>query len=142
MNKLKRLKIISVLLVIVLTLSMKACTKSLLSPYASNIVWSDCITTDSVISMIDSVSCLVHDDKLLFERYNHAEACGFDTILVDISIRNDTLLVYERVYPEYNNNCIRIINSSFQVNNVPHGTYTLIFKRNLVETIYSQTITL
>lgn len=108
----------------------------------SNLAWSECITADSVISAVDSVSCRIHDEKIFIERYNHAETCCFDTILVDISLSNDTLIVYERIYPQYDNNCLCIINSSFQVNNIPNGTYTLLFKRNNAETIYSQTITI
>lgn len=108
----------------------------------SNLVWSSCIPVDSVTSVADSVSCCVHDGKIFIERYNHAETCGFDTILIDITLTNDTLFFYEKVYPQYDNNCLCIINSSFQVNDIPTGTYTLLFKRNNIETIYSQTITL
>lgn len=141
-----RLKRPLLFLLVALTFSTMSCQKNGTRENGRievcNLTWTECITADSVINAVDSVSCRVHNDKIFIERYNHAETCGFDTILVDISLSNDTLIVYERVCPQYDNNCLCIINSSFQVNNIPDGTYTLLLKRNHMETIYSQTITI
>ncbi|MBR3940349.1 MAG: hypothetical protein IKJ67_10330 [Bacteroidales bacterium] len=69
-----------------------------------------------------------NDGKTVFVSHNNRVVfCGYDSISVDINVANDTIWVRE-VENGYVTNCMCEVNTSYQINNLPKGQYTLLIK--------------
>ena len=91
----------------------------------------------------DSVSISYANNTIFITHYNLAVNCGFTDkgILVDINVDGSTITIREYEDPTgLQADCICATDNSFQINNVPPGTYTLVFT-NWYHGPYSTTVT-
>ena len=68
---------------------------------------------------------------IFITHYNLLVNCGFELngILVDANINGSTITIDEHDNPNGPQaNCMCSIDNSFRIENIPHGTYTLVFK--------------
>lgn len=130
----KQNKILLSLLMGAMVLSLAACEKTniTLKPNftVSNIEFSDCMqhyASRGAKGMYnpDSISINYHNGTVYVTHYNLMVNCGFKKINVDIDVDSDTIRILESGYPQ-NANCMRDIDNSFEINNVPSGLYTVI----------------
>lgn len=116
----------------------------------SNISYTDCKShTDRATKAHpmwgdpDSVSVSYANGTVYITHYNLLVNCGFTMsgILVDVDVDGSTITIHESENPTgpqaY---CMCATDNSFQLNNVPQGTYTLVFS-NWYPEPYSQTYT-
>ena len=69
-----------------------------------------------------------NDGKTVFISHNNRVVfCGYDSISVDINVANDTIWVKE-IEMGGITNCMCLANTSYQINNLPSGQYTLLIK--------------
>lgn len=91
----------------------------------------------------DSVSVNYANGTVYITHYNLLVNCGFGAngILVDVNVDGSTITIREHEDPSGPQaNCMCATDNSFQLDNVPHGTYTLVFT-NWYPEPYSQTYT-
>lgn len=84
----------------------------------------------------DSIDVRYDNGVVYVKHHNLAVNCGFKEVVVSVSVSGDTIRVTETGVPE-NANCVCEIDNSFQINNVPHGTYVLVVE-NCVPTAYTR----
>lgn len=78
----------------------------------------------------DSVSVTYANGTVFITHYNLLVNCGFELngILVDININGSTITIDEHDNPDGPQaNCMCSTDNSFRLENIPHGTYTLVF---------------
>ena len=69
-----------------------------------------------------------NDGKTVFISHNNkAVFCGYDSISVSINVANDTIWVKE-IEMGGVTNCMCLANTSYQINNLPSGEYTLLIR--------------
>ncbi len=69
-----------------------------------------------------------NDGKTVFISHNNRVVfCGYDSISVSINVANDTIWVKE-IEMGGVTNCMCLANTSYQINNLPSGEYTLLIK--------------
>ena len=93
----------------------------------------------------DSVIVNVSNGIVNVEHYNFPVTCGVDTVYVSVtnSRNSDTIVVLETPYPSnYNSNCVCCISNCFQIRDIKHGEYVLVLKKNTIDVIYCQPITI
>ena len=91
----------------------------------------------------DSVSISYDDGTVHITHYNLLVNCAFEQggIIVDLVVDGSTLTIDECDNPNGPlANCMCTTDNSFDIDNVPHGTYTLVFK-NWYPEPHSQTVT-
>jgi hypothetical protein len=91
----------------------------------------------------DSVSISYADGAAHITHYNLLVNCGFEKggIVVDLDINGSTLTIDEHENPDGPlDRCLCTTDNSFQIDNIPHGTYTLVFQ-NWYPEPYSKTVT-
>ena len=91
----------------------------------------------------DSVSISYADGAAHITHYNLLVNCGFELsgIVVDLAIDGSTITLNEHENldgPQAD--CLCTTDNSFQIDNLPRGTYTLVFQ-NWYPEPYSQTVT-
>ena len=69
-----------------------------------------------------------NDGKTVFISHNNRVVfCGYDSISVSINVANDTIWVKE-IEMGGVTNCMCLANTSYQINNLPSGQYTLLIR--------------
>lgn len=69
-----------------------------------------------------------NDGKTVFISHNNRVVfCGYDSISVSINVANDTIWVKE-IEMGGVTNCMCLANTSYQINNLPSGEYTLLIR--------------
>ena len=69
-----------------------------------------------------------NDGKTVFISHNNRVVfCGYDSISVFINVANDTIWVKE-IEMGGVTNCMCLANTSYQINNLPSGEYTLLIR--------------
>lgn len=69
-----------------------------------------------------------NDGKTVFISHNNRVVfCGYDSINVSINVANDTIWVKE-IEMGGVTNCMCLANTSYQINNLPSGQYTLLIR--------------
>ena len=69
-----------------------------------------------------------NDGKTVFVSHNNRVVfCGYDSISVSINVANDTIWVKE-IEMGGVTNCMCLANTSYQINNLPSGQYTLLIR--------------
>ena len=69
-----------------------------------------------------------NDGKTVFISHNNRVVfCGYDIIIVSINVANDTIWVKE-IEMGGVTNCMCLANTSYQINNLPSGEYTLLIR--------------
>lgn len=69
-----------------------------------------------------------NDGKTVFVSHNNREVfCGYDSISINVNVANDTIWVKEIEVGEVTN-CMCLANTSYQINNLPSGQYTLLIR--------------
>lgn len=117
-------------------------TKGLSDAKASNIVFSDCHNHNSDAKGYnnpDSVSISYNNGTISVTHYNLIVNCGFQKVFVNVDVDGNTIRIGEWGYPE-NADCICEVDNSFEINNIPRGTYNIVFE-NWASGTYSQTYT-
>lgn len=136
MRKKRSFKTILLFLFAALTLSMTACKKTDTiaedSFAVSNIVFSDCLQHHSSgeikgLHNPDSISIDYHNGTIYVTHYNLIVNCGFENVNVNIDVASDTITILENGSPE-SADCMCEIDNSFEIKNVPSGSYTVIIK--------------
>lgn len=139
MKRNKEIKVFSALLITVLAFSMAACEKNekattdLANLKVSNIVSSDCLLHNESNNNTkglynpDSMTVSYNNGTIYITHYNATVNCGFEKVNVHATISGDTIKITERSYPD-DANCLCEIENSFEINNVPHGTYVILLE--------------
>lgn len=69
-----------------------------------------------------------NDGKTVFISHNNRVVfCGYDSISISINVANDTIWVKE-IEMGGVTNCMCLANTSYQINNLPSGEYTLLIR--------------
>lgn len=91
----------------------------------------------------DSVSVSYVDGSIHVTHYNLLVNCAFGEggIIVDLTVEGSTIKIDEHENPNGPlANCMCTTDNSFRIDNIPHGTYTLVFG-NWYPEPYSMTVT-
>ena len=99
--------------------------------HVSNVYNSGCVS--SVIAeksnSIEETFNVYSDGKTVFVSHNNREVnCGYDSIMVHINVVSDTIWVKEIEMGESYANCMCMANTSYQINNLEKGEYTILIK--------------
>lgn len=90
------------------------------------------------ITTPDTVSVRCSDGVIYVEHRHLMVNCGFETVNVTVTVDGNTIKVAEYGTPD-DANCVCEINNSFQIDNVPQGTYTIVVE-NCHPAPFQQTI--
>lgn len=111
----------------------------------SNVSYTDCKDYPYMPDP-DSINVSYANNTIFITHYNVSVNCQFkqNGVLVEIEDGGSTITIYENANPfgaATWTNCWCVIDNSFQINNVPHGTYKLVFENWTPGGPYSQTFT-
>ena len=128
---------------------LSSCGKDGGAMKVSHISYTDCkkytdkeTKADPIWGDPDSVSISYADGSIHVTHYNLLINCGFMSsgVVVDINVDGSTITISEHENPSGPlANCMCTTDNSFQIDNVPSGTYTLVFN-NWYPEPYSQSI--
>lgn len=95
----------------------------------SGIEHSDCLNLPAkdITPVNDSVAISYEEGTIHVTHYKLMVNCGFEEVHVSTAVSGDTIRINEWGEPN-NANCICHIINDFDIGNVPHGTYTLVFE--------------
>ena len=95
--------------------------------HVSNVYDSGCIS--SAYGEEEETFNVYNDGKTVFVSHsNRVVNCGYDSIMVDINVVNDTVWVKEIEMGESYADCMCMANTSYQINNLEKGEYTILIK--------------
>lgn len=115
-------------------------TSILSDVFVSNVSSTECKSdpTTKGPNVPDSIAIRYINGTVFVEHYNLAVNCETETVDVRVSTSNDTIYVME--IGDGDANCVCEIDNFYQINNVTHGTYTIVIEP-CTPTAYQQTLT-
>lgn len=127
----KRVVLSAALAMGIAAFAMVGCEKSgLENARVSHVSFTECKShansmEEKGMSTPDTVSIRYEAGTVYVDHYHLGVNCAFDTVNVALTMNDDTIRILEYGTPD-EANCICETNNSFQIDNVPHGTYTII----------------
>ena len=131
------MKHINILLLSALLLTAAGCSKSmdmnLADPNITNATTSDCLMHTDLLAAKDmahdSIAVTLANGTLSVTHYNMMLDCGSgENIVTTLETVGDTIMVTEDVGEQGQVDCLCLYNNSFQIVDLPTGTYTLVIK--------------
>ena len=97
--------------------------------HVSNVYDSGCIESYYETKNEEETFNVYNDGKTVFVSHNNrAVNCGYNSIMVDINVVNDTIWIKEIEMGDCYADCMCLANTSYQINNLEKGQYTLLIK--------------